>query len=113
MTHVHHVPVMSTPTAHKLDAALWGLFFLWAGIVLVAGLGWGVGLLGVGLITLGGQAARRYLGLALEGFWLLVGVFFLLGGVWELLGLRFAVVPVLLIAIGITLLASALRRSGD
>jgi hypothetical protein len=42
------------------------MFFLWAGIALVAGLGWGVGLLGVGLITLGGQAVRRYLGLALE-----------------------------------------------
>jgi len=42
-----------------------------------------------------------------------VGVFFVMGGVWELLGLRFAIVPVLLIAIGIVLLASALRANRD
>jgi len=113
MTHVQHVPVTTPATVHKLDAAAWGVFFLWVGIALVAGLGWGVGLLGVGVITLGGQAARRYLGLALEGFWLVVGVFFVMGGVWELLGLRFAIVPVLLIAIGIVLLASALRANRD
>jgi len=46
MTHVQHVPVTTPATVHKLDAAAWGVFFLWVGIALVAGLGWGVGLLG-------------------------------------------------------------------
>ncbi|MDH4264254.1 MAG: hypothetical protein OEW45_01330 [Deltaproteobacteria bacterium] len=47
----------------KLDAAAWGLFFIWTGIAFLADVGWGAGLLGVGIITLGAQVARRYSGL--------------------------------------------------
>ncbi len=43
----------------KLDAIGWGLFFIWKGAALIADVGWGVGLLGVGIITLGAQAARK------------------------------------------------------
>lgn len=56
--------------AQRLDAAGWGLFFIWVGISLLTGISWGVGLLGVAVITLGGQAARKYFGLGLEGLWL-------------------------------------------
>lgn len=101
--------------AKKLDAAGWGLFFVWVGIAFLAAVGWGVGLLGVGIITLGGQLARRSLGLPVEGFGLVVGALFFLGGLWELFGLRVgraalpgAVVPILCIIAGASLLLSAL-----
>jgi hypothetical protein len=110
MTHVEHVPGANTlVVAHKLDAAAWGLFFVWVGVALIANLGWGLGLVGVGVITLGGQLARRYFGLALERFWLVVGFLFVLGGVWELLSIQFSLVPIVLIVAGAALLLSALR----
>jgi hypothetical protein len=45
----------------KLDAAGWGLFFIWIGIAVLADVGWGVGCIGTGLIILGALAAREYL----------------------------------------------------
>jgi hypothetical protein len=43
-----------------------GLFFLWVGIALVASVGWGIALLGTGVITLGVQFARRVSGLPVD-----------------------------------------------
>jgi hypothetical protein len=97
--------------AQKLDAAGWGLFFIWVGAALLMGLSWGVGLLGVALITLAGQAARRYFGLALERFWVVVGLLFLLGGIWELYKVEVSLVPILLIVAGGALLVSIFGRS--
>ena len=68
----------------KLDAAAWGLFFIWTGTAFLAHVGWGAGLLGVGMITLGAQVARRYFALKLEGFWVVVGFLFTVGGIWKL-----------------------------
>lgn len=96
--------------AQKLDAAGWGLFFVWVGIALLADVGWGIGLLGVGVITLGEQMARRYFGLELEGFWIVVGVLFLAGGIWELAEIQFSMVPLVLIVAGLAVLASAFRQ---
>jgi len=110
MTHVEHVPAPNTlVVTQKLDAAAWGLFFLWVGIALVAHMGWGLGLLGVGVITLGGQLARKYFGLAVERFWVIVGCLFLLGAVWELLAIQVSLVPIVLIVAGVALLLSAVR----
>jgi len=92
----------------KLDAARWGLFFIWIGIALVAHVGWGPGLLGVGIIILGAQVTRKYFGLKLEGFGVAVGFFFLLGGVWELFNVQFGLLPILCIAVGVALLVSTL-----
>jgi hypothetical protein len=81
MTHVESIPVSpSVAVNRRLDAAAWGLFFVWIGIALLTGFGWGVTLLGVAVITLGTQLARRYLGLTIERFWIVVGFLFLLGG---------------------------------
>ena len=111
MTHVEHIPAPNTlVVAHKLDAAAWGLFFVWVGVALIAHIGWGLGLLGVGVITLGGQLARKYFSLTVERFWVVVGLLFVLGGVWELLGLQFSLVPILLIVAGVALLLSTMRR---
>jgi len=111
MTHIAHAPG-ATPAvvAQKLDAAAWGLFFVWDGIALLADVGWGLGLLGVGVITLGAQLARKSFGLAIEGFWIVVGLLFTLAGVWELVGVQFSLAPTVLIVAGIALLVGAVRK---
>jgi hypothetical protein len=95
--------------AKKLDAAGWGLFFIWVGIAFLADFGIGIGLLGVGVITLVEQAARRYLDLKLEGFWVVVGLLFVVGGLWELFEAEIGLVPIILIVVGVALLVSAFR----
>ena len=90
----------------KLDAAAWGLFFIWTGIAFLAHVGWGAGLLGVGIITLGAQAARRYFALKLEGFWVAVGFLFTVGGIWKLFQVQVGFMPILCIIAGFALLVS-------
>jgi hypothetical protein len=105
-------PILSTEgghtNAHKLDVFAWSFFFIWVGIALLSNLGWGVGLLGVGIIILAKQATRRYMALGLETFGVVCGALFVLGGVWELLSVRISLVPVVCIAAGVALLLSAL-----
>jgi hypothetical protein len=98
-------------TAHKLDAVAWGLFFIWIGIAVLANLGWGIALLGVGILILGKQTARKYMALAIEMFWVVVGALFVMGGVWELLSVRVSLIPVVCIMAGIALLVSALSEN--
>lgn len=95
--------------ARKLDAVGWGLFFIWVGIAMLADVGWGVGLLGVGIITLGMQVVQKFVGLKLEGFWIVVGLLFAVGGIWELYEFKLSLVPILLIIAGIALLLSITR----
>ncbi len=98
----------------RLDAAGWGLFFIWIGVALVSNIGWGAGLLGVGIITLGGQAARKYFGLRAEAFWVLVGLFFFVSGIWEWANIQFGLLTILCIAMGLVLLVSTLvHKTGD
>ena len=94
----------------RLDAMGWGLFFIWVGVSLLLDFSWGIGLIGVAVITLLGQAARMYFGLRLEKFWVAVGVLFLLGGIWELFQVQVGLVPILLIVAGCALLLSLFRR---
>lgn len=94
--------------AHKLEGMAWGLFFIWIGLAFLLNLAWGIGLLGVGVLMVGKQMARKYLGLQFETFWFVVGAFFILGGVWESFSLRISLIPILCIAAGAGLLVSAL-----
>jgi hypothetical protein len=100
----------------KLETAGWGLFYIWTGFAFLAHLGWGVGLLGVGMIILGGQMARKYLALKQRGFWLVVGFCFTVGGIWDLFRVQTELVPVLCMIAGFVLLASIIigraRNSG-
>lgn len=98
----------------QLDAGTWGVFFLWIGISFLAHLPWGVWLLGVGVIILGAQFARRMIDLRLDRFWLVAGVLFLLGGISDIapFGINIAIIPVLCIIAGVVLLARALTRHG-
>lgn len=93
--------------AHRLNAIGSGLFFIWVGVVLLAHLGWGIGLLGVGILMLGGQAARTLMGLKFVTSWGEVGVLFVLGGVWELVSFRVGLAPILCIVAGILFVVSA------
>jgi len=54
--------------------------------------------------------ARRYFGLGLDGFWVVVGILFLDGGAWELAEIQFPMVPLLLILAGVAVLASVFRQ---
>ncbi len=97
--------------AKRLDAAGWGLFFIWVGVSLLMDLSWGVGLMGVSAIVLLGQAARRSFGLRLELFWVVVGVLFFLGGVWEFNKIDVDLLPIVLVLAGGALMLSMFRRS--
>ena len=94
----------------RLEAAGWGLFFIWVGVSLLLDVGWGVWLIGVAAIILLGQLARYFYDLEVEKFWVVVGVLFLLGGIWELFQVQVGLVPILLIVAGGALLLSLFRR---
>jgi hypothetical protein len=94
-----------------------GPFFIWIGIAFLAHVGWGVGLLGVGVIALGAQATRKYLGLPADRFGLAVGIIFAVWGVCVLLKIRLdetpihgSLFPIAFIVMGIVLFISALQR---
>jgi len=94
----------------RLDAAGWGLFFIWVGLSVLMDFDWGVGLIGIAAIILLGQTARRYFGLRLEIFWVAIGVLFFLGGIWELNQIQMGLAPILMIFAGSALLLSLFRR---
>jgi hypothetical protein len=108
MTDTYHdqIAVNRSALNRKLEAAGWGLFFIWMGIALFGHIGWGVGLFGVGIITLGTQVARKYFTLKLEGFWVAVGFLFVVGGICKLFNVHLGLVPILCIVAGIALLLS-------
>jgi hypothetical protein len=90
--------------SRKLDAAGWGSFLIWLGIVLWVGADTSVALLGIGIIMVGVQVARLVLKLHIEGFWLVIGLLFVAGGIWQLIDTRLPLVPILLIVAGLALM---------
>lgn len=97
-----------SPDAGRLGTIGWGLFVIWVGVAMLAEFGVGTTLLGIGVITLAIQAARISRGLALEGFWVVVGLLFVIGGVWQLMAVDLPLVPILLIGAGVALLLTSL-----
>jgi len=97
-------------TERNLDSIGWGIFFIWIGICSIAGFSFAVGLLGVGIITLGVQFARRFSNLKFEGFWFFAGILFLIGGLFGLFRIEFDLIPIILIAAGVLLLFSVIGR---
>jgi hypothetical protein len=98
--------------ARKLGAVGWSLFFIWIGVALLIKVDVGIGLLGVGVITLGAQAARKYFNLKLERFWVVVGFVFVIGGIWALFEPRLPLLPIVLIVAGLALLVSTFKGKG-
>ena len=79
----------------------WSLFFIWVGFAWLMSFSLGWVLLGVGVLLLAIQGARRFYDVKVDGFWILVGAAFLLGATLELLGVQMPLLPVVLIAAGI------------
>ena len=104
----------STTVEHELERKLnstgWALFFIWIGIAFLANISIGIGLLGIGIITLVMQVVRRQYNLKAEGFWVAIGILFALAGLWELFEAKIPLVPIVLIIAGITLLISMMRK---
>ena len=82
--------------ANKVSATAWAIFFAWLGYAILAQIPVGVGLLGVGIITLGAQGVRKAFGLSLEGFC-----------VWNLLALEVPFLPYLFFAVALGVLVGA------
>lgn len=104
-----HVNPKERTLADKLSAVGWGLFFVWIGVAWLLNVGAGIGLLGVGVITLGMQAVRKYFNLKLEGFWLVIGVLFVAGSLSELLQVELPLAPIFVIIAGLAVLVSIVR----
>jgi hypothetical protein len=96
--------------ARRIDGAGWGLFLLWVSVSLLLDVGWGIALLGVGILTLVMQVVRRGFGLEYESFWFFVGGAITLAAVWELAAIDVSLGPILLVALGTAILMWALRR---
>ena len=96
--------------ADKLYTVGWSLFLIWVGIALLMKLDASIGLLGVGVITLLVQGARKCFNLKIEGFWIVLGLLFVVGSLWEIYKLNRPLVPVLLIVVGAALLLSVIRH---
>jgi hypothetical protein len=96
--------------ADRLGKVGWGLFLIWVGVLFVGGLSTAIGFLGVGLITLGVQAARRSAGLTPERFWVVVGALFIAGAAWEHLNPGLPLISVVLILVGVIVIHSAARH---
>lgn len=93
----------------QLSAVAWGLLFVWVGIAALFNVGWGYGLIGVGVIILASQVAHMVLGeFRIDVFSTVVGLIFLLGGIWALFSIQVGLVPILCIVAGVALMLSAL-----
>lgn len=71
----------------NLEAIAWGALFVWWGVTaLIESLPTGTGLVGIGLILLGLNAARHFNGIAMSGFTTALGILALVWGGLELAG---------------------------
>ena len=99
-------------THRQLNAIAWGLLFIWLGVAALLNVGWGYGLIGLGVISLGSQIAHVMVGEArIDWFATIVGLMFLFGGIWMLFGIQLSLLPILAIVAGVALLLSALTTS--
>ncbi len=100
--------------AGRIDAIGWALFF-----VMIGGLGLfsaesvpeGTWLVGLGVIWLGGNAARFAYGLKAIGWTLIAGVVALAAGLGGIFGVELPIFPILLVVCGLSVAASTLRRT--
>lgn len=88
-----------------------GVLMIWAGAALLLQWSWSVGLTGAGVILLGAQGVRRYLGIELDGFGVVAGALLVIFGVWSMFDVSIDLVPMLLIVAGIALLVTTWTRT--
>ena len=96
----------------KINARSGGALLMWIGLALLVQAGWGVGLMGVGVILLVEQGVRRHLAVDFAWFWVGAGVVALGVGTAIASGLHGALVPLLLIIAGGLVVGSSFRGRG-
>ena len=96
----------------RITTVGWGAFFVWLGFILMVDAGSGAILIGVGVISLCVQVARKYSGLESDGFWVVVSFLFVIVGVWELFQVQIPLMAILLIVIGVAFILTAMRGKG-
>lgn len=101
-------PSIQDERARQIDSAAWAVFFIWVGIVMLAGVSWAWFLVGVGVLIAGAQAVRRQQGLKVEISGVIVGLIIFAAGIWDLLALPLPLMPIILIVLGGYLLWKAL-----
>ena len=84
----------------QIDSGAWAVFFIWIGLVMLAGLRWASFLVGVGVLIVGAQAVRRQQGLKIEVSGVIVGLIILAAGVWDLVAVPLPLLPLILIVLG-------------
>ncbi len=101
----------------NLEVMAWGAIFVWWGVTeLVKFLPEGIGAIGVGLILLGLNAARRLNGVPVSGFSTTLGILALVWGGLELAGsilslpFQMPTFAILLITLGVILLGREIFR---
>jgi len=101
----------------KLETVAWAAFFIWWGITeLFRSLPPGIGAIGIGVILLSLNAARRQNGLVTSGFTITLGILALVLGGLELasallhLPFELPVFAILLIVLGVIMLVRELPR---
>jgi putative Mn2+ efflux pump MntP len=101
-------PDRSLSLATTLDTIGLGLLLIWVGIAFWLDLAaWG--LIGAGVITLGDQAARRFLLLKVDGNWVFVGVLLICAGFGQMQA-ALPLVPLVLILAGVAVIISLFIR---
>ncbi len=86
--------------SRQVDSGAWAVFFIWLGVVMLAGLAWAWFLVGVGALILGAQMIRQQSNLKVETFGVVVGLIILAAGIWDLFALPLPLMPIVLIALG-------------
>ena len=106
----------NTQTLNRnFDAIGWGALFIWWGITeLFPSLPDGIGIIGIGLILIGVNIARRSNGIPVSGFSTTLGILALVWGGLELVGVflslpfEIPIFAILLIVLGVIILAPEL-----
>jgi hypothetical protein len=93
----------------QIDAIGWGLFFLMSGVVLlVPDLPDGSWLTGLGALFLGLSIVRRWIGLPVSGFGVVVGIVAIAAGASTIAGVSLPVFALLLVGCGLVLVTREL-----
>jgi len=99
--------------SRQIDSGAWAVFFIWLGVVMLAGLPWAWFLVGVGVLILGAQLMRQQRNLKIETFGVVVGLIILAAGIWDLLALPLPLMPIVLIVLGGYLLWKTLSPTAE
>ena len=120
MMNEHSGDKMNETQSHKRDyeAIAWGAFFIWWGITeLLPSLPTGTGVLGIGLILLGLNAARHFSGIPTSRLSITIGILAVVWGGLELAGafltlpFEIPVFAILLMVLGLIILAREISRN--